>query len=78
MFQVSANKNTAPDTYYVEQWLYSVKKCIKLSSNSTQNRQKNTKSSERQKTSFPKESVKNKDFYKLVLDKVMTTHEKRV
>ena len=35
----------------------------------------NTKSPERQKTSFPKESVENPDWYKLVLNKIMTTHE---
>ena len=35
----------------------------------------NTKSSERQKTSFPKESVENVDPYQLVLNKIMTTHE---
>ena len=35
----------------------------------------NTKSPERQKTSFSKESVENPDWYKLVLNKIMTTHE---
>ena len=33
----------------------------------------NTRSSERQKTSFPKESVENADFYILALSKIMTT-----
>ena len=28
-----------------------------------------------QKTSFPKESVQNADFYKPVLNKIMTTHK---
>ena len=44
-------------------------------SNSTQNRQKAQKSSERQKTSFPKESVENADFHKPTLNKIMTTHK---
>ena len=35
----------------------------------------NTKSPERQKTSFPKESVENADLYKPVSNKIMTTHE---
>ena len=36
---------------------------------------KNTKSSGRQKkTSVPKESVENEDFYKPVFNKIMTTH----
>ena len=35
----------------------------------------NTECSERQKTSFPKESVENVDPYQPVLNKIMTTHE---
>ena len=35
----------------------------------------NVKSSEKQKTSFPKESVENAGLYKPVLNKIMTTHE---
>ena len=35
----------------------------------------NAKSAERQKTSFPKESVENVDLYKPVLNKIMTTHD---
>ena len=38
----------------------------------------NAKSEERQKTSFPKKSVENTDFYKPVLNKIMTRHEKYV
>ena len=34
-----------------------------------------TKSGEKQKTSFPKESVRNADLYSPVLNKIMTTHE---
>ena len=34
-----------------------------------------TKSAERQKTIFPKESVENTDLHKLVLKRIMTTHE---
>ena len=35
----------------------------------------NTKNFDKQKTSFPKEQVKNADFNKPVLSKIMTTHE---
>ena len=35
----------------------------------------NTKNSERQKTSFSKESIENADFYKFVFNKIMTTYE---
>ena len=35
----------------------------------------NAESRERQKTSFPKELVKNADLYKTVSKKIMTTHE---
>ena len=34
-----------------------------------------SKSAERQKTSFPKESVENADLYKPVFNKIMTIHE---
>ena len=48
---------------------------MKITSNSTHNRQKSQKSTERQKTNFPKESVENADMYKPVLNKIMTAHE---
>ena len=35
----------------------------------------NTRSPERQKTSFPKESVENVDLYIPALSKIMTTHD---
>ena len=38
----------------------------------------NIKSTERQKTSFLKEYVDNRDLFKLVLNKIMTPHEKSV
>ena len=38
----------------------------------------NTKSAERQKTSFPKESVENAGLYKPVLNKKMITYEQYV
>ena len=56
-------------------WLYNVKKFIKLTSNSTQNKQKTQKAQKKKKTSFPKEFVENADFYKPVLNKIMTSHE---
>ena len=43
--------------------------------NSTQKRQKNTKSAGKQKTSFSKEKVENADLYKPVLNKIMATEE---
>ena len=39
---------------------------------------KNTKSTERRKTSLPKGTVENADLYKTVLNKTMTTQEKCV
>ena len=39
---------------------------------------KNTESTERQKTSFTKETEKNADLHKTVLNKTMTTQEKCV
>ena len=38
----------------------------------------NTKCAERQKTSFPKESVGSADLYKPALNKIMTTYEKNL
>ena len=38
----------------------------------------NTKGAERQNPSFPKELIENADFYKPVLNKIMTTHEQCV
>ena len=46
---------------------------MKITSNWKQSRQKKTESTERQKDSFPKESVENTDLYKPVLNKIMTT-----
>ena len=46
---------------------------MKSTSNSEQ--AGNTKSAERQKTSFPKEQVENTDLYKPVLNKIMTTQD---
>ena len=55
---------------------------MKLTANSTQNRQKTQKAQKDKKTSFPKEFLKcfNKpvDFYKPLWNKIMTTHEKCV
>ena len=38
-------------------------------------RQKTQKAHKDKKTSFPKESVENADFYKSVLNKIMIAHE---
>ena len=38
-------------------------------------KQKNTKSTERWKTSFSKETVENADLHKAILNKTMTTYE---
>ena len=48
---------------------------MKIKSNSTHNRQKTRKSTDRQKITFPKELVENADFFKHVLNKIMTRHE---
>ena len=48
---------------------------MKIKSNLEQT--ENTKSAERQKTSFPKEQVENPDLYK-ILNKIMTTQEQCV
>ena len=48
---------------------------MKITSNSTQNRQKTQKSQKDKEASFPKESVENADMYKTILNKIMTTHE---
>ena len=44
---------------------------MKITLNSTENRQKTQKAQNR----FPKESVQNADLYKAVLEKIMSTHE---
>ena len=77
MFQTSENKNTERvlDTYYVNNDYANVKKFMKLASNSTLNRLKTQKAQIDKKTSFPKKSVENANFYKLVLNKIMTTYE---
>ena len=38
-------------------------------------KQKNTESTERRKSNFPKETVENTDLHKAVLNKTMTTQE---
>ena len=48
---------------------------MRLTSNSTQNRQKIQNAHKEKKTRFSHESVENADFYKLVLNKIMTTRE---
>ena len=48
---------------------------MKITSNSTQNRQKTQKAQNDKKTSFPKESVENADLHKPVLNKIKTKHE---
>ena len=53
-----------------------LQKLIKIRSNSEQ--AKNTKIAKRQKTSFPKEQVENKDLYKPLLNKIMATQEQCV
>ena len=55
--------------------LCNVKKFIKLTSNSTQNKQKTQKAQKDKMNCFPKESVENADFYKHALNKIMTTYE---
>ena len=69
------------NTWYLllyKQWLSNVKKFIKLTSNSTQNREKKQNAQKDKKTSFPKESVENVDPYQPVLNKIMIKHEQCV
>ena len=68
-------KHRVPDTYYINNDCTNDRKYMKITLNSTQKRQKNTKSAGRQKTSFPKEKVENADLYKPVLNKIMSTEE---
>ena len=69
--EIGENKNT---DYLNKEWLCDVNviKFIKVTSNSIR---QNAKSIEKQKTNFPKESVKNTDLYKPVFNKIITTHE---
>ena len=53
-----------------------LQKLLKSTSNSEQ--EVNTKSAERQKTSFPKEQTENTGLYKPVLNKIVTTQEQCV
>ena len=48
---------------------------MKITSNSTHNRQKRQKAQNDKKTSFLKELVENADLHKPVLNKVKTTNE---
>ena len=48
---------------------------MKITSNSTHNRQKRQKAQSDKKTSFLKELVENADLHKPVLNKVKTTNE---
>ena len=75
-FQISVNKNIEHLTPIIrKQRLYNVKKFIKLTSNSTQNRQKTQQTQKDKKTSYRNESVENADFYKPASNKIMTTHK---
>ena len=69
--EIGENKNT---DYLNKEWLCDVNviKFIKVTSNSIR---QNAKSIEKQKTNFPKESVKNTDLYKPVFNKIITTRE---
>ena len=48
---------------------------MKITSNSTHNRQKRQKAQRDKKTSFPKELVENADSHKPVLNKIKTANE---
>ena len=65
------NKKTVLDTYYKNNNYANIIKFMKITLNSTENRQKTQKAQNR----FPKESVQNADLYKAVLEKIMSTHE---
>ena len=57
--------------YYISKD-YTMQMFMKVTANSIKH---NAKSAERQKTSFPKESVENADLHKLVLNKILTTYK---
>ena len=50
-------------------------KSLKLTLNLTQTRQKTQKARKDKITSFPKELLENADFYKSIMNKIMTTLE---
>ena len=58
-----------------EQWLCKYYKAYEDYIKLATERPENTKSAERYKTSFPKETIENVDLYKPVLNKIMTIHE---
>ena len=65
-------KHRVPVTYYTNNDYKNPTKFNKITWNSKQNRQQ---SAEKQKTSFPKEQIKNGDLRKPTFNKIMTTHE---
>ena len=64
-------KHRALGTYINNGYANVIKSDIEFNTKQTEN----TKSTERLKASFPKESVKNADFNNQVLNKIMATHE---
>ena len=75
-FLISENKNRTPDTYYnINNDYAMLKKFIKLTSYSTQNREKTQEIQKDKKTSFPKETVENVEPSQPVLNKIITTHQ---
>ena len=74
LLKIREKKKTQSTSYLYKQWLCNenVLKFINVTLNSIQHK---VKSVAKQKTSFPKESIENADFYKLVLNKIMITHE---
>ena len=69
---ISENINTT----LCKLWLYKSYKSLWRLLLRIQNRQKTQKAQkDKKKTSFPKEKVENRDWYKPVLNKVMTTQE---
>ena len=75
-FLISENKNTdyVRDTY-INKDCENVKKLMKITSNSTHNRQKRQKVHNDKKTDFLKELVEHADLHKPVLNKIKTTNE---
>ena len=67
-------KHRVPDTYYTDNDYANVIKFIKITVNSTQNRQKSQKK-QKYKKQFSKRIGKNADLYKPVSNKTMNTHK---
>ena len=79
LFLIRDNKNTVPDTYYINSGYPNVIKFMEITKNSAVTRKRHleliTNQAKNVKTSFPKDQAENADFYKPLLSQIITTHE---